>query len=73
MLANQAEADMLRGDALLCIGMIDLAEGRRLAAEYGQNGEFLSFAAHEVSTGNFFERRSRGAARLNVISKYFGL
>lgn len=72
MLASESESDVLRGDALLSIGMIDLSEGRMLAAKYRGEGEHLAAASDDVGMARFFERRSRDIAIRNVVSKKLG-
>ncbi len=71
MLDNPAEADRLRGDALLSIGMIDLPEGQMLASRYRSGGPYLSSIADDVTRGQFFARRKKMDAILNVISRRF--
>ena len=73
IVANDSESDVLRGDALLSIGMIDAVEGRRLAASYALAGGHLAGASEDVSEGRFFEHRTRDVAIRNVVSKKLGL
>jgi hypothetical protein len=60
ILDDPTAAAVLRGDALDAIAMIDLEEGKRLAARWSSTPElhFLNFMATSVLEGRVSERRS---------------
>lgn len=60
ILDDPAEEEVFRGDALDVIAMIDLEEGKRLAARWSSTPElnFLNFTATSVLEGRVSERRT---------------
>jgi hypothetical protein len=65
ILANEGEVDLFRGDALQAICDIDAVEGKRRAAEFAAQQDYLGSTARQIAQrGCATQRRTRAQAAL---------